>query len=55
MVSVSRGAFFRLEQHQDRFARSRAAIKLASPMSREQEAEVLHKVVALAGLKDAYG
>jgi branched-chain amino acid aminotransferase len=54
VVSVSRGAFFRLDQHQDRIARSCAAIQLSNPMSREQEAEILHKVVALAGLKDAY-
>jgi len=54
VVSVSRGAFFRLEQHQDRFARSREAIRVRSPYSREEEAEILHKIVALAGLRDAY-
>ena len=54
VVSVSRGAFFRLEQHQDRFARAREAIRVRSPYSREEEAEILHKIVALAGLRDAY-
>jgi len=54
VVSVSRGAFFRLDQHQDRIARSCETILLQNPMSREREAEILHKVVALAGLKDAY-
>jgi branched-chain amino acid aminotransferase len=39
VVSVSRSAFFRLEQHQDRFA---------------EEADILHKIVAIAGLRDAY-
>ncbi|MDJ0866089.1 MAG: aminotransferase class IV [Myxococcota bacterium] len=54
VVSVSRGAFFRLDQHQDRFALSCEAIRLANPMSREQEAEILHRIVALSGLQDAY-
>ena len=54
VVSVSRGAFFRLEQHQDRFARAREAIRVRSPFNREEEAEILHKIVALAGLRDAY-
>jgi branched-chain amino acid aminotransferase len=54
VVSVSRGAFFRLDRHQDRFARSCRAIRLESPVAREREAEILHRVVALAGLKDAY-
>ncbi len=54
VVSVSRGAFFRLDQHQDRIARSCEAIRLQNPMNREQQAEILHKIVALSGLKDAY-
>jgi branched-chain amino acid aminotransferase len=54
VVSVSRGAFFRLDQHQDRFARARQAIRVRSPYTREEEAEILHKMVALAGLRDAY-
>jgi branched-chain amino acid aminotransferase len=54
VVSVSRGAFFRLDQHQDRFARARQAIRVRSPFTREEEAEILHKMVALAGLRDAY-
>jgi len=54
VVSVSRGAFFRLDRHQDRFARSCGAIRLENPMRRDQEAEILHRIVALAGLKDAY-
>jgi branched-chain amino acid aminotransferase len=54
VVSVSRGSFFRLDHHQERLARSCRAIRLESPMDREQEAEILHRIVALSGLKDAY-
>jgi branched-chain amino acid aminotransferase len=54
VVSVSRGAFFRLDPHQERFARSCKAIHLQNPMSRDQEARILHRIVALSGLKDAY-
>ena len=54
VVSVSRSAFFRLDQHQDRFARACKAIRVRNPFTREEEAEILHKIVALAGLRDAY-
>jgi branched-chain amino acid aminotransferase len=54
VVSVSRGMFFRLEEHQARFARACDTIRVKNPFSREREAEILHEVVARAGLKDAY-
>ena len=54
VVSVSRGQFFRLEDHQDRFARSCRAIQLESPMGRGREAEILNELVDRAGLRDAY-
>lgn len=54
VVSVSRGAFFRLERHQSRFARSCAAIRVRNPFTRDQEADILHKLVAVTGLRDAY-
>jgi branched-chain amino acid aminotransferase len=54
VVSVSRGCFFRLDRHQDRFARSCAAVRLRSPMKSSEEAAILHKIVALGGLADAY-
>ncbi len=54
VVSVSRGAFFRLDQHQERFARSCEAIRLRNPVRRDEEAGILHRIVALAGLRDAY-
>lgn len=54
VVSVSRGMFFRLEEHQARFARSCAAVRVRNPFDREREAEILHELVARAGLRDAY-
>jgi branched-chain amino acid aminotransferase len=54
VVSVGRGAFFRLDRHQARFARACDAIQVRNPFGREQEAEILHKLVALTGLSDAY-
>ena len=54
VVSVSRGAFFRLERHPARFARSCAAVRVRNPFGRDEEAEILHKLVALTGLRDAY-
>ncbi len=54
VVSVSRGAFYRLEQHQARFARACETIRVRNPYNREQEAAILHELVARAGLRDAY-
>ena len=54
VVSVSRGAFFRLEQHQARFARACDAIRVRGPFDRQREAEILHELVARTGLRDAY-
>ncbi len=54
VVSVSRGAFFRLEEHQARFARACDAIRVRNPFDRQKEAEILHELVARTGLRDAY-
>jgi len=54
VVSVSHGSFFRLEQHQARFGRACDAIRVRNPFDREREAEILHELVARAGLRDAY-
>jgi len=54
VVSVSRGMFFRLEEHQARFAKSCDTIRVKNPFTREQEAAILHEMVARAGLRDAY-
>ena len=54
VVSVSRGMFFRLEEHQARFAKACETIRVKNPFTREQEADILHELVARSGLKDAY-
>ena len=54
VVSVSRGRFFRLHDHQERFSRSCARVKLRNPFDREAEARLLHDLVARTGLRDAY-
>ena len=54
VVSVSRGHFFRLDDHQARFARSCTRMALKSPFSPDGEAGVLNSLVARTGLKDAY-
>lgn len=54
VVTVSRGNFFRLEEHLERMEKSCAKFELQSPYSREQTREILEKVVAKSGFKDAY-
>ncbi len=54
VVSVSRGMFFKLEEHQSRFAGACEAIQVRNPFSREREAAILHELTARAGLRDAY-
>jgi len=54
VVSVSRGSFFRLEEHQQRFAEACGKIRVTNPYTREREAEILHELVARTGLQDSY-
>ncbi len=54
VVSVSRGMFFRLKEHQARFAKACETIRVKNPYNRDQEADILHGLVARSGLKDAY-
>lgn len=54
VISVSRGSFFRLQQHQDRFAKACEIIRVRNPFSRDQENTILHRLVALTGFRDAY-
>ncbi len=54
VVSVSRGMFFRLEEHQARFAKACEKISVRNPYNKEQEADILHEMVARTGLRDAY-
>lgn len=53
VVHVWKGAFFRLEDHLDRFERSCEKLRL-SPPSRAEIRNTLMRCVALAGLRDAY-
>ena len=54
VVSVWDGAFFRLEDHLDRFEASMAALRLDVPMDRAAITEILTACVVKAGLKHAY-
>ena len=54
VVSVSRGQFFRLKDHQERFSRSCARMKLTNPYGMEAEAKILSELVAKTGLQDAF-
>lgn len=54
VVHVKHGAFFRLEDHLDRFHASMAKRRLAPPHTRAEIAEILHRCVAMTGLHDAY-
>jgi len=54
VASVWKGAFFRLEDHLDRFFASLAKVRMAIPYSREQVRQILHGCVRAGGLPDAY-
>lgn len=54
VVSVSRGHFFRLDDHIERFELSCEKFVLTNPYSRAETAEILTNMVKLAGVKDAY-
>lgn len=54
VVHVWDGRFFRLDDHLDRFLASCAKLRFSLPLDRDGIARVLHRVVATAGLKDAY-
>ena len=54
VVSAWQGAFFRIEDHMDRFFASLTKMRLAIPYSRGELREILHGVVRGGGLKDAY-
>ena len=54
VVHVWKGAFFRLEDHLDRFERSMAMRRLKIAEDRDGIADVLHHCVGLAGLTDAF-
>lgn len=54
VVSVSRGQFFRLRDHQERFARSCARMQLTNPFNLGEEVAILNELVARTGMKDAF-
>ena len=54
VVTVSRGQFFRLRDHQERFARSCSRMKLTNPFTQDGEAQILNELVSRTGLKDAF-
>jgi branched-chain amino acid aminotransferase len=54
VAHVWRGAFFRLEDHLDRFERGMAKLRMSLPYGRDEIREVLLECVRLSGLRDAY-
>jgi len=54
VVSVWDGAFFRLDDHLKRFRASMESMRLIPQESDEDIRAILHKLVAMAGLREAY-
>lgn len=54
VVSTWQGAFFRLDDHLDRFFASLEKMRLTLPYSRAELRDILHDCVRAGGLQDAY-
>jgi len=54
VVSVSKGQFFRLQDHLERFESSCAKFRLTNPYSPQETADILTNLVRLAGTQEAY-
>jgi len=54
VASAWHGAFFRLDDHLDRFFASLAKLRMTIPYSRADVREILHGCVRAGGLRDAY-
>lgn len=54
VVGVRDGVFFRLDEHIRRFRASMRALRMEPPESDDDIRRILHRIVALAGLRDAY-
>jgi len=54
VVSVTKGQFFRLDDHLERFEQSCAKFRLRNPLSRTETAAMLTRLVQLAGTQSAY-
>jgi branched-chain amino acid aminotransferase len=53
VATVSRGRFFRLRDHFDRFARSCQAFRLRNPYTEDEMLDIFNSMLRTAGLKDA--
>jgi branched-chain amino acid aminotransferase len=54
VVAVWDGAFFRLDDHLERFERSCASLRLTLPVDRDGMKAILHELVRRSGLRRAY-
>lgn len=54
VAHVWNGAFFRLEDHLDRFFRNVSRLRMTCPLSRDEVRDVLIECVSKSGLRDAY-
>jgi len=54
VVSAWKGAFFRLDDHLDRFFASLDKLRMTIPYSRAEVRKILHACVRAGGLQDAY-
>ncbi len=54
VAHVWKGRFFRLDDHLDRFLAGAAKLRFDLPLGKAEIAAMLHRLVALAGLTDAY-
>jgi branched-chain amino acid aminotransferase len=54
VVSAWKGAFFRLDDHLDRFFASLEKLRMKIPYGRSEVRQILHGCVRAGGLKDAY-
>lgn len=54
VVAVWGGAFFRFEEHLERFQRSRERLRMNPPVSNDDIRAILHGCVARSGLREAY-
>jgi branched-chain amino acid aminotransferase len=54
VAHVRHGAFFRLEDHMDRFERGMTSLRMSLPLTRSEMREILFECVRLSALQDAY-
>ena len=54
VVHVVDGRFFRLDDHLDRFLAGAAKLRFELPLAKPEIARMMHRLVAMTGLKEAY-